>query len=261
MKSIESTVSPDTVIAFRDITMTYGDTTVLDLPNLDIPRGFTVIAGASGSGKSTALNIAAGFVEPKTGVVAHYIDGSETMHFVASCQSPTRKITRLLTNRLVVETAAERHLAKYRSAHTGYIGQSAELEPNFAMREYTESVHAMRKTNVDPRHVQLLCNALSLTPDIRARRPSEVSGGQEQREAIVAALAHKPELVFADEPTSDLDPESKKRALELFALACQAGASVIMVTHDVDAAKPFADRFITFSEGQAIDPTIRPAAA
>ena len=180
---------------------------------LDIAAGdFTALMGPSGSGKSTLLNLIAGIDKPDSGVLR--VDGLD--------------ITRL----------SEAELANWRAANIGFIFQFYNLMPVLSAFENVEL--PLLLTNLPRRErrerVELTLELVSLL-DRMDHIPSELSGGQQQRVAIARAIITDPTLIVADEPTGDLDRHSAAEVLTLLQrLNRELGKTIIMVTHDVNAA-------------------------
>ena len=189
---------------------------------------FTAVMGASGSGKSTLLHLLAGLDAPDSGEVL--LLGS------------------VLTG-LDDDAAAE-----IRHAQMGFVFQSFNLVPGLSA---LENIRLPARLGRAPRAIDTaweahLVEVLGLR-ELLERSPDELSGGQQQRVAITRALAHRPAVVFADEPTGNLDVATGRDVLKLFAdLAREAGTCVLMVTHD-PAAAAAADRVIALRDGRVID--------
>ena len=184
--------------------------------SLSIEAGeFTAIVGPSGSGKTTLLNIIGGLDRPSSGTV--WVGG--------------HNITEL--------TDAE--LIDFRREHIGFVFQAYNLIPVLTARENTEFVMLLQgrpKAEREARTRELLA-AVGLT-DQMDKRPAEMSGGQQQRVAVARALANRPSLVLADEPTANVDPSNQQNILDLIRESCQeGGVSLLMVTHSLEAAGQF----------------------
>ena len=192
-----------------------GDQTVEVLRDitLDIPRGdFTALMGPSGSGKSTLLNLIAGIDKPDSGLLR--IDG------------------------LDIASMSESELARWRAANVGFIFQFYNLMPVLTAFENVEL--PLLLTNLSRRErrerVELTLSMVNLA-DRMDHTPNELSGGQQQRVAIARAIVTDPALIVADEPTGDLDRNSATEILGLLQqLNQQLGKTIIMVTHDANAA-------------------------
>jgi putative ABC transport system ATP-binding protein len=183
---------------------------------------FTAIMGPSGSGKSTLMHILAGLDRPTAGTVT--LDGEE--------------ITAL-------DDAA---LTRLRRDKLGFVFQFFNLLPVLSAEENLVLPLSIAGRRPDREWLERLVRTVGLE-DRRAHRPAELSGGQQQRVAVARALVSKPEVVFADEPTGNLDSKASEEVLVLLRQAVdEFGQTVIMVTHD-PAAAAHADRLITLRDG------------
>jgi putative ABC transport system ATP-binding protein len=218
------------VVAASDIARRYGegDTAVDALRgvSLDVSRGqLTTVMGPSGSGKSTLMHILAGLDRPTTGSVQ--IDGTE------------------------ITTLDDTDLTKVRREHIGFIFQFFNLLPMLSAEENIVLPLTIAGEKVDKPFLEQLIESVGLT-DRRTHRPSELSGGQQQRVAIARALVSKPTVVFADEPTGNLDSKTGGEILELLRQAVQdAGQTTVMVTHDPRSAS-IADRILFLADGNIV---------
>jgi putative ABC transport system ATP-binding protein len=224
-----SSSGPPAVIASA-VTRRYGEgSTAVDAlrgVSLSLPRGsLTAIMGPSGSGKSTLMHILAGLDRPSSGTVS--IDGTE--------------ITGL----------GDDDLTRMRRRHIGFVFQFFNLLPMLSAEENILLPQAIAGEPPDQSWVGELLGRAGLE-DRRAHRPAELSGGQQQRVAIVRALVSKPTVVFADEPTGNLDSASSAEILELMRSSVDAyGQTTLMVTHDVGAAA-IADRVYFLADGMIV---------
>jgi putative ABC transport system ATP-binding protein len=191
--------------------------------SLTIPRGqLTAVMGPSGSGKSTLMHILAGLDRPTAGKVS--IAGTE--------------ITRL----------GDTELTKLRREHIGFIFQFFNLLPMLTAEENILLPLEIAGEKVDRKWTEELIGRIGLA-DRRKHRPSELSGGQQQRVAIARALVSRPTVVFADEPTGNLDSQTSGEILELLREAVETyGQTTVMVTHDPRAAA-IADRIFFLADG------------
>lgn len=184
---------------------------------------FTAIMGPSGSGKSTLMHCLAGLDKPTSGSVE--IDGTE--------------ITGLDDN----------HLTELRRRKIGFIFQAFNLLPVLTAEENIVLPLTIAGQDVDHQWVEHLIGVVGLG-DRRTHRPSELSGGQQQRVAIARALVTKPAVVFADEPTGNLDSSASEDVLRLLREAVdQFKQTVVMVTHDDEAASA-GDRLLVLRDGK-----------
>jgi len=212
--------------------------TALDDVSLEIRRGrFTAIMGPSGSGKSTLMHILAGLDTPTSGRV--WIGDTD--------------ITAL------DDTA----LTLLRRRRVGFVFQSFNLVPTLDVEGnilLPFELDGRRPDADERRRIDGLIESLGLAPRLR-HRPHELSGGQQQRVAIVRALGTRPDLVFADEPTGNLDSRTGREVLTLLAAASsEHGQSIAMVTHDPVAAS-YADRIVFVADGRVVEERGRSSAA
>ncbi|HEX5375014.1 MAG TPA: ABC transporter ATP-binding protein [Solirubrobacterales bacterium] len=186
---------------------------------------FTAIMGPSGSGKSTLMHILAGLDKPTAGTVV--LDGQE--------------ITGL----------DDSELTKLRRDKLGFVFQFFNLLPVLTAEENLVLPLSIAGRKPDQAWLDQLVDTVGLG-DRRTHRPSELSGGQQQRVAVARALVSKPTVVFADEPTGNLDSKASADVLRLLRHAVDDfGQTVIMVTHD-PAAAAHADRLITLRDGRIV---------
>jgi len=198
----------------------------LDGVSLELPKGaFTAIMGPSGSGKSTLMHVLAGLDRPTSGSVA--IDGVE------------------------LGGLDDKRLTELRRDKVGFIFQSFNLLPVLNAQENIELPLKIAGRDVDPTWRDQLVETVGLG-DRLAHRPSELSGGQQQRVAVARALISKPAVVFADEPTGNLDSTSSAEVLALLRRSVdELGQTVVMVTHDANAAA-IADRIVVLADGRIV---------
>jgi putative ABC transport system ATP-binding protein len=215
------------VVVASDITRRFGegDTAVDALRgvSLDVQRGkLTAVMGPSGSGKSTLMHILAGLDKPTSGTVA--IDGTE------------------------ITTLGDAPLTKLRRKHIGFVFQFFNLLPMLDAEENVLLPLSIAGTKPDRKWVDDLLAKMGLT-DRRSHRPAELSGGQQQRVAIARALVSQPTVVFADEPTGNLDSKTSGEILDLMRDSVDTlGQTTVMVTHDPRAAA-IADRILFLKDG------------
>jgi putative ABC transport system ATP-binding protein len=219
-----------TVVVAADLSRVFGegDTAVAALRgvSVDIPVGrMTAVMGPSGSGKSTLMHILAGLDKPTSGSV--YIAGTE------------------------ITTLADTPLTRLRRQHIGFIFQFFNLLPMLTARENILLPLTIAGEKPDPAWFDDLVERVGLTDRLR-HRPAELSGGQQQRVAIARALVSRPTVVFADEPTGNLDSTSSGEILALMRGSVEAyGQTTVMVTHDATAAS-MADRVLFLDDGQIV---------
>ena len=186
---------------------------------------FTAIMGPSGSGKSTLMHILAGLDKPTAGSVV--LDGAEITGLDDSA------------------------LTKLRREKLGFVFQFFNLLPVLTAEENLVLPLSIAGRKPDRAWVDQLIRTVGLE-DRRTHRPSELSGGQQQRVAVARALVSKPAVVFADEPTGNLDSKASEDVLRLLRGAVdEFGQTVIMVTHD-PAAAAHADRLLTLRDGRIV---------
>jgi putative ABC transport system ATP-binding protein len=220
----------DAIVSARDVTRRYGsgDAAVDALRgiSLDFPvRGFTAIMGPSGSGKSTLMHILAGLDHPTSGSVV--IDGNDIT------QMDDGELTRLRRDRI------------------GFVFQFFNLVPVLNAEENTLLPLSIAGRRPEQQWLEQLMDTVGIA-DRRTHRPSELSGGQQQRVAIARALVSRPAVVFADEPTGNLDSKTSDEVLTLLRRAVdEFGQSVVMVTHDAHAAA-YADRIVVLVDGRVV---------
>lgn len=211
----------------RDVTRVYGEgeTVVHALKgvSLEIDRGkLTAVMGPSGSGKSTLMHILAGLDKPTTGEVSI----SET----------------------TITTLADTPLTKLRRTHIGFVFQFFNLLPMLTARENIALPLTIAGKKPDQDWFAALVEQVGLA-DRLEHRPAELSGGQQQRVAIARALVSRPTVVFADEPTGNLDSATSGDILALMrASVDELGQTTVMVTHDARAAA-IADRILFLADG------------
>ena len=212
----------------RGLTRTYGtgETRVHALVDvdLDIPSGkFTAVMGPSGSGKSTLMHCLAGLDTPTAGTVT--VAGVE--------------ISGLKDNQLTV----------FRRDHIGFVFQAFNLLPMLTAKQNVLLPLELAGKAPDADRYDLVVGVLGLR-DRLGHRPSELSGGQQQRVAIARALVTQPDIVFADEPTGNLDSEASAEVLGFLRRSVrELGQTVVMVTHDPDAAA-YADHLVRIEDGR-----------
>jgi putative ABC transport system ATP-binding protein len=233
MSAIEETGAPapvpssGTVVAARDLTRRYGEgETAVDAlrgVSLDVTAGQLVaVMGPSGSGKSTLMHILAGLDKPTTGTVAIADTEITTL--------PDAKLTRL------------------RRQHIGFVFQFFNLLPMLSAEENVVLPLSIAGEKPDRQWLDELLASTGLS-DRRAHRPAELSGGQQQRVAIARALVTRPTILFADEPTGNLDSKTSGEILELMRASVDTyGQTTVMVTHEARAAA-IADRVLFLADG------------
>ncbi|HKV69470.1 MAG TPA: ABC transporter ATP-binding protein [Gaiellales bacterium] len=218
------------ILEARDLVRRYGDgaTTVDALRgvSLQIESGrMTAIMGPSGSGKSTLMHILAGLDQPTSGSVV--VDGVE------------------------ITTLGDTKLTLLRREKVGFIFQFFNLLPMLTAEENILLPLAIAGKKPDRAWLDELVSAVGID-DRRTHRPAELSGGQQQRVAIARALVSRPAVVFADEPTGNLDSASSREVLRLLRESVdELGQTIVMVTHDAAAAAT-ADRILFLADGEIV---------
>jgi putative ABC transport system ATP-binding protein len=217
----------DSIVTATDVHRRYGEgaaaVNALAGVSVDFERGrYSAIMGPSGSGKSTLMHILAGLDRPTGGSVV--LDGTEIT------QLDDGDLTRLRRDKL------------------GFIFQFFNLLPVLTAEENIVLPLSIAGEKPDPEWVRRLVETVGLS-DRLTHRPAELSGGQQQRVAVARALVSKPAVVFADEPTGNLDSKSSEEVLRMLRQSVdELGQTVVMVTHDPEAAA-YADRLIVLRDG------------
>ena len=206
-------IGPEKIVALKDV-------------SLSIRKGeFCCILGTSGSGKSTLLNMIAGLEKPTRGQIL--IDGQS------------------------IEQMNENKLARFRQENIGFIFQSYNLMPTLTAKENVAMpliFRGMRKRERDRLALRMLKN-VGLGTHVK-HRPTQMSGGQQQRVGIARAFVGRPKIVFADEPTGNLDSKTRQEVMELMIrISKKEKHTLIMVTHDQELSM-YADRVVQIKDGQ-----------
>jgi len=204
-------MTPEPACKALDVTRRHGVTTALAGVSVWLARGrMNIVLGPSGSGKTTLLQCLAGLDRPSSGEV--HCAGVE--------------LTRL----------APAALAAFRAQHTGFVFQRFNLIGTLSARENVELPLRARATAPDRAWIRRLFRDLEIEA-VSERAPSEMSGGQRQRVAIARALAHRPAILFADEPTGNLDSASSRAVIALLRrVQSDYDTTLVVVTHDDDVA-------------------------
>jgi putative ABC transport system ATP-binding protein len=214
----------------HEVTKRYGEgATAVDAlrgVSLELPRGtFTGIMGPSGSGKSTLLHILAGLERPTAG----WVEIADTR----------------------LDDLSDRELTLLRRHEVGFVFQSYNLLPVLTAEENITLPVSIGGAEPDSDRLEMLIETMGLT-DRRDHRPTELSGGEQQRVAVARALITSPAVVFADEPTGNLDSAAGGSILELLRRAVdELGQTIAMVTHDPSAAA-IADRTVFLGDGRVV---------
>ena len=222
--------APSAVVAAQDITRRYGegDTAVDALRgvSLEVEQGkLTAVMGPSGSGKSTLMHILAALDRPTTGSV--WIAGTK------------------------LGDLNDTEITKLRRKHIGFVFQFFNLLPMLTAEENILLPLSIAGESPDKAEFEELLDRVGLK-DRRSHRPSELSGGQQQRVAVARAVVSKPTVVFADEPTGNLDSKTSDEILQLLHEAVDNyKQTMVMVTHDAKAAT-IADRVLFLADGEIV---------
>lgn len=210
-----------------DLTKKYGkgdiEVIALDRVNLTINKGeFIAIVGPSGSGKSTLLHLLGGLEKPSKGFV----------------KIEEQNISDMYENKLAI----------YRRKNIGFIFQQYNLIPVLDVRENIKMPLMLDKANIDEKYIDDIVNFLGLK-EREKHLPNQLSGGQQQRVAIGRALASKPSIILADEPTGNLDTKTTEEVLKLLKDSIKKyNQTLVMITHNEGIAR-MADRVIYIKDG------------
>jgi putative ABC transport system ATP-binding protein len=219
------------VVAAEHLTRQYGEgeAAVEALRGVSLsvePGELVAVMGPSGSGKSTLMHLLAALDNPTSGTVT--IAGQD------------------------VGSLSDRDVTLLRRKHIGFVFQFFNLLPMLSAEENVALPLSIAGEKPDPQFFEQLLDRVGLTPR-RTHRPSELSGGQQQRVAIARALVSQPTVVFADEPTGNLDSQTGAEILQLLqSSAKEHGQTMVMVTHDAHAAE-IADRVLFLADGLIVE--------
>ncbi len=218
------------LLCATDLQRRHGETVVFAQVNLTVQAGeFVAVVGDSGVGKSTLLNALAGLERLDGGAV--HLQGQR------------------------VDTLPEEAQALLRREHLGFVFQAFHVLPHLSVRQNV-ALPLMLLQRPDAARVQQVLDALGLG-SLGERLPQQLSGGQLQRVAIARALVHRPQLILADEPTGNLDPDTAAQVMQaLRQQTREQGAACVMVTHS-PAAAALADRVLRLTR-QGLSPEARP---
>jgi putative ABC transport system ATP-binding protein len=223
--------APAPAARVRHLTKTYGSgqalVTALDDVTVDIAAGeFTAVMGPSGSGKSTLMHCCAG------------LDTADSGSVLVGDQDLTRLDDKALT--------------RLRRDEIGFVFQAYNLVPTLTAAENIQLPMAIARRKPDREWYDAVVRTVGLG-DRLDHKPNELSGGQQQRVAVARALASRPRIVFADEPTGNLDSRSGAEVLELLRRSVDDhGQTIVMVTHDPVAAA-YTDRVVFLADGRVVD--------
>jgi putative ABC transport system ATP-binding protein len=225
------------IISSKNLTKTYGEkeTSVIALDEINIEfeeNQFTAIMGPSGSGKSTLLHCLAGLDRPTSGQIL--LKGTD------------------------ISTLNDKQLTKMRRDSFGFIFQAFNLIPTLTAEENISLPASISGKKPDQEWIKEVVNAVDIG-DRLTHRPNELSGGQQQRVAAARAMATKPEVIFADEPSGNLDSKSSKELLTFMKSVVETlNQTIIMVTHDPFAAS-FAERVVMLKDGKIANDLLNPS--
>jgi putative ABC transport system ATP-binding protein len=235
----DTSEKPPVAARARTLTKTYGRgeaaVRALDGADLEVAAGeFLAIMGPSGSGKSTLMHTLAGLDSVDSGQV--------------------------LLGETDLTSLSERQRTLLRRDRIGFVFQSFNLVPTLTAAENIALPLTLAGAKPDPAWMRRLVDVLGLK-DRLDHRPTELSGGQQQRVAVARALIARPEIVFADEPTGNLDSRHGQALLDFLRTAAhEFGQTIVMVTHDPTAAS-YADRVVFLVDGRVVDSLAAPTTA
>lgn len=205
----------------------------VDQISLEVRAGeFLALLGASGSGKSTLLNLIAGLDRPSSGAI--FAQGRD------------------------LATMSSEELARHRNQTIGIVFQSFQLLPRMTLEENVELPLRLAEVprSERPARVREALECVGLTARVK-HRPTELSGGEQQRAAIARALVNRPLIVLADEPTGNLDTKTGEEIMNLISEIHRppsgTGRTIVMVTHERALAERYADRIVTLSDGSILN--------
>ena len=218
------------ILQTKDLCKYYGSgenqVKAVDHINLEIKQGeFAAIVGKSGSGKSTLLHMLGGLDMPTSGSV--FVRGKE------------------------LSKMKEEELAVFRRRKIGFIFQAYNLVSSINVWENIVLPLGLDERFVDEKYIKDVIHVLGIENRLY-HLPNALSGGQQQRAAIARALESKPDIVFADEPTGNLDSRSSEEVMTLLKMSAEKyGQTIVMITHDEEIAQA-ADRILVIEDGQVV---------
>ena len=212
------------------VTANTGDLTILKGINIEIKEGESVaIVGSSGSGKSTLLGLLAGLDVNTSGEIVLYGQAFSNLD--------------------------EEKRAIIRGEYVGFIFQSFHLLPSLQAIENVMLPAELKGDKDARKKAELLLDKVGLSHRL-THYPNQLSGGEQQRVAIARAFASSPKILFADEPTGNLDPELSQEIMNLFSQFNQVGVSVLIATHDLDLVQRMAKRELILRDGKLISSAV-----
>ena len=220
----------DYILRAKNLSKTYGvgegKVEAVKGIDLEIEKGyFYTIIGKSGSGKSTLLHLLSGFDKPTEGKV---IFQNKNIHKLK-----------------------DREISKIRQEKFGFVFQAYNLLPEFCVEENIKMPAYISNSKIDRKYMTALMRLLEID-HLRIKFPNQLSGGEQQRAAIARALIMRPDIIFADEPTGNLDQKSGEKVIQILQyMKYELGQTILLVTHDRDIAKQ-ADRIIRIQDGRII---------
>ena len=238
MLDIAPTLVKAPAVAATAVTRRYGDgesaVDALRGVTLEVPAGqFTAVMGPSGSGKSTLMHLLAGLDTPSSGTVE--IGGED------------------------ITSMSDKQLTKLRRKHIGFVFQQFNLLPTLTAEENITLPLQIAGRKPDKAWFDQVVGAVNLRDRLN-HRPTELSGGQQQRVACARALITRPAVIFADEPTGNLDSRSSAEVLGFLRQSVtELGQTIVMVTHEPSAAA-YADRVLFLTDGRIVDEMRAPTA-
>ena len=221
-------MNKENIVSATDLNKEFGSLQVIKGVNLEIGKGeFVSIVGKSGSGKTTLLSLLSGLERPSSG--------------------------RVTLNGRDITDSSENELALFRRDTVGFIFQSFHLIPTLSAWENVALPLFPIKIHIEKRKERALELLRQMEMEHRAdHRPSMLSGGEKQRVAIARALINNPKIIFADEPTGNLDSATGEAIMDILkSLHADKGLSLVMVTHDLDLAES-SDRIVRMLDGEVL---------
>ena len=220
------------MISVKNVSKTYNNKKVLDKIDLEIKQGEIVsIVGPSGAGKTTLLNIISTLDKPDVNTLSE-----------------------VMIDNIDVTNLNDSKLSKFRNTQIGFIFQFHELLPEFSAIENViipAIIKGENKESSIKKAIEIL-DSLGLSKVID-QHPSQLSGGEQQRVAVARALVNNPELILADEPTGNLDPETSEKIMHLLKSVANEEKTVIMATHDFDIINKYPARVVKFNNQTVLE--------